>query len=258
MREGWTRSKSFTLVRERIVLPTVEYQRFGSLAHIQIHRFREATTRDLRSALATLEKGTAIEGVILDLRGNPGGLLEQGISVADTFMDKGTIVSVISRSGRKVEVAKAHAKNSYATLPVVLLVDQSSASASEIVAAAFQDSKRATLVGVPTYGKGTVQTFLDLADGSGLKLTTSRYLSPNKRDIDGAGIEPEVVVEAFEDEVVTAGEGRSEANSEGAAPPRPADLASLLSEEAWGRLADDPQLIKSFRVLSAKVRESRR
>lgn len=242
VRKGWPKPREFTLVRERIAVPSVEHDRFGRVAYVAIERFREATTRDLHIALAVL-LGSSDMRLILDLRGNPGGLLDKGISVADTFLDEGVIVSVVSRGGRNVEVARAHRENSYVGFPMVVLVDQNSASASEIVAGALQDLGRATIIGVPTYGKGSVQTFLDLKDGSGLKLTTSRYLTPKGRTLEERGISPDIEVEAFAADVI---------RPSGAGSDSPA-VAKLhlpgLSKGQRRRLAQDPQLLKSYQYL---------
>ncbi len=243
IRKGWKEPRRFKLVRERVAIPSVVSARYGSIAHITIRRFREATTRDLHAAL---EKAMAVPNtrVLLDLRGNPGGLLDKGISVADTFLDKGVIVSVVRRGGRNTEVARAHKTKSYTGFPMAILVDQNSASASEIVAAALREHKRATLIGVPTYGKGSVQTFLDLGDGSGLKLTTSRYLTPSGKTLEGQGLEPDVLVEAFEALVVSP-------SSKIAKTPTVLGMPGLNKTQR-DVLTSDPQLMAGYQHLRAK------
>lgn len=242
-RAAWGASRTLNLVRERIAVPSVSTARYGNIAHIRIRRFREATSRDLYDAL-TRELKIPGTRLILDVRGNPGGLLDKGIEVADQFLDRGVIVSVVSRGGRGVEVARAHKERTFTEVPMVILVDQNSASASEIVAAALQDAGRAQVIGVPTYGKGSVQTFLDLKDGSGLKLTTSRYLTPSGATLEGVGILPDIEAEAFAPMVVTPA---------GASSP---DTSAVLrtSLEGLSRvhkelLMDDPQLLMGFQVL---------
>ncbi len=242
MRAGWKTPRKFTLLRERVAIPSVVSTRYGQVAHIAIRRFREATTRDLRKAI---EEALRVPNtrLILDLRGNPGGLLDKGISVADAFLSKGRIVSVVSRGGQRTEVAKAHKEQTYTGFPMVVLVDQNSASASEIVAAALQENGRAKILGVPTYGKGSVQTFLDLADGSGLKLTTSRYLTPSGKTLEGAGIEPDFLVEAFDAMVVS---------PSGKAPQaKKVPRIKGLNKTQQDNLLSDPQLLAGFQLVSS-------
>ena len=141
--------------------------------------------------------GGPIQGLVLDLRNNPGGLLEQAVKVADRFLSRGVIVTTESR-GKQPEVEQAHEKDTEPGYPVVLLVNRGSASASEIVAGALQDHGRAVVAGVRTYGKGSVQTVVELEDGSALKLTVARYFTPNHRSIQERGITPDVPVEASE------------------------------------------------------------
>ncbi len=244
VRAAWAAPRNLTLVRERIAVPSVSATRYGNVAHIAIRRFREATSRDLYRALSN-ELKTPNTRVILDLRGNPGGLLDKGIEVADQFLEKGVIVSVVSRGGRDVEVARAHKQRSFPDVPMVVLVDQNTASASEIVAAALQDSQRAKVIGVPTYGKGSVQSFLDLQDGSGLKLTTSRYLTPKGATLEGVGIQPDIMVEAFEAMVIRpTGVGPKSSGK----PMQTQPLAGLSTAQK-AKLRDDPQLLMSFQEL---------
>jgi len=133
---------------------------------------------------------------VLDLRHNPGGLLDQAVKVADRFLDGGVIVTTKGRGGKHVEVEKAHPKGTEPRYPMVVLVDGGTASASEIVAGALQDSGRAVVIGTRTFGKGSVQTVIELEDGSGLKLTVARYYTPSGRSIQERGIEPDLWVKA--------------------------------------------------------------
>lgn len=242
VRSGWPAARELTLVRERITIPSIESERFGDIAYVAIRRFREATTRDLQRALKEHLRQKSTKGLILDLRGNPGGLLDQGISVADTFIGSGTIVSVVSRGGRDVEVARARSQTLFSGIPMVVVVDQNSASASEIVAGALQDSGRAKVVGVPSYGKGSVQTLLDLEDGSGIKLTTSRYLTPKGRALEGAGIVPDLEVEAFEALVVSPGASPTESQGK-------VQVLKGVNSAQMAKLAEDPQLSRSYQHL---------
>lgn len=228
------------LVREQIKVPSVSHRALGGgVGYIQISRFQEATAADCEAAIAALRAAPGgLAALILDLRGNPGGVFDQAVKVADLFVADGVLVRVESR-GEEIERHVAHRAGTIADLPLVALVDQTSASAAELVAAALADHDRATLVGTPTFGKGSVQTFIDLPDGSGLKLTTARYLGPAGAPIDGQGVTPDRVVEAFADEPIVAGGGRARL----VAPASPAaDIMKGLDPEARALLEDDPQL----------------
>jgi carboxyl-terminal processing protease len=135
-----------------------------------------------------------LRGLVLDLRNDPGGLLDQAVSVADLFLADGTIVSIEGRNKRSVEVKRAHARDTEPAYPLIVLVNKGTASASEIVAGALQDHRRAVIMGTQTFGKGSVQHIIELPDDSGLKLTVARYYTPNHRSIQELGIAPDVVV----------------------------------------------------------------
>ncbi|MCX5882545.1 MAG: S41 family peptidase, partial [Deltaproteobacteria bacterium] len=153
------------------------------------------TTPDLISALEKLESGpTPLKGLILDLRNNPGGLLNQAIEVSDLFLEKGTILSIKGRQDKNTKVFTAHAKVVKRNYPMVVLINGGSASASEIVAGALQDHKRALVMGTTSFGKGSVQNVEALRDGYGLKLTIARYYTPSGRSIRAKGIEPDIEV----------------------------------------------------------------
>ncbi|HUS68139.1 MAG TPA: S41 family peptidase [Kofleriaceae bacterium] len=246
IQRGAAAPETRALVRERVKVPTVEWFTLrGGIAYISLRRFQEASAGDVEAALeaAKRELGGTIGALLLDLRGNPGGLYDQAVRVADLFLEDGVIVKVVSRAGRSVETEVAHAPGTWSGFPIIALVDQSSASAAEIVAGALQDHRRATVLGLATYGKGSVQTFLDLADGSGLKLTTARYYTPNGRSLEGAGIQPDLVVEAFEADVVTAGgtetdaENHSHASAAGETPSSDATISSRVDEDHQLRVA---------------------
>src|SRR5262249_2740139 len=172
---GWREPRVFTLVRAQVKQPSVHSRVLEPhVGYVRISRFAEATGADVAAALADLKKHDALGSLVLDLRDDPGGLVDQAILVADQFLDDGTIVTIRGRQGT-VETQSAHKGGAGVGVPIIALVDQGTASASEILAAALHDHGRAQLVGQTTYGKGTVQTFYDLDDGSGLKLTTARY-----------------------------------------------------------------------------------
>ncbi|MFL5399910.1 MAG: S41 family peptidase, partial [Myxococcales bacterium] len=140
------------------------------------------------------QAGGRLDGLVLDLRHNPGGLLEQAVKVADRFLFDGVIVTTKGRGGRHAEVERAHAKDTEPNYPIMLLVDGGTASASEIVAGALQDHGRAVVIGTATFGKGSVQTVIELEDGSGVKLTIARYYTPSGRSIQEKGIVPDLLV----------------------------------------------------------------
>lgn len=194
-REGWEQLKDFSIIRDIIPLQSVHglFLEPG-LAYIRITNFQSKTTEELKEALETLNKETEIKGLILDLRNNPGGLLDQAISVSDVFLEEGLVVYTKGRIPEQNMTFQAHANNGKNNFPLIILVNEGSASASEIVAGALQDHQRGVVVGTTTFGKGSVQTILPLPGGSGLKLTTARYYTPNGRSIQATGIVPDVEV----------------------------------------------------------------
>jgi carboxyl-terminal processing protease len=201
-RKGWDRSRPFTLTREVIHVQAVQSNILeGGVGYIRIKQFQEKTDQEVGAALTRIRSASAdgrIHGLVLDLRGNPGGLLDQAVRVADLFLAKGVIVSTVGRGGRKLEESVAHSSGTWEGFPMVCLVNGSSASASEIVAGALQDHGRAVVVGTTTFGKGSVQSVIELDDGSGLKLTIARYLTPTGRSIQEKGISPDLVVEQLD------------------------------------------------------------
>lgn len=246
-RSSWPSPRTFELVRERVKVPTVEsFTVEPGIGYIAVSKFHEATAVDMTMALETLDRN-GLEALILDLRGNPGGLLDQAIRVADLFLEQGTIVTIRGRRESQTEREVAHGPGTWTKVRLLVLIDQGSASSAEIVAGALQDHGRATIMGLPSYGKGSVQTFIDLKDGSGLKLTTARYYTPTGRTLEGAGITPDIHVEAFAEEVITAGPENpdsqtSEARAEGNSPP---PGSSTIPE----RLVDDHQFEVAYQTV---------
>ena len=165
---------------------------------VRLTRFSENTTKELKEALKQAEKESVaaggLKGIVLDLRGNPGGLLDQAVNVADLFLDKGTIVSIKGREGGPQRVSSATRQEEDVAVPMVVLINAGSASASEIVAGALRDQKRALILGERSFGKGSVQNIIPLADGSGLKLTVALYYTPNGSSIQAEGIVPDFEV----------------------------------------------------------------
>ncbi len=194
-REGWKVPHEYSLMREMINIKSVKAALLpGQIGYFRITNFQENTGSDLLENLNKLQQTSGgLKGVLLDLRNNPGGLLDQAVAVVDLFVKEGTIVSIQGRS-RQTEEKKASGKGLFAEIPIAVLVNDGSASASEIVAGALQDYGRARLIGTQTFGKGSVQTVVDLGDSAGLKITVARYFTPKGRQIDGKGITPDEVV----------------------------------------------------------------
>jgi carboxyl-terminal processing protease len=167
---------------------------------MNITQFQERTDEDLNRALRKLaEESHGMRGLVLDLRNNPGGLLSQAVQVADVFLDGGMIVYTDGRLENQRQKYFAHKAGTWDAFPMIVLVNAGSASASEIVAGALQDQKRALVVGKPTFGKGSVQTILPLHEDAALRLTTARYFTPNGRSIQAKGIEPDISVDQTKD-----------------------------------------------------------
>jgi len=196
VREGWTEPKDVEITREQIRVHSVRTADLGGgVAYVKLRQFQEQTPPDLVGALDRAAK-SGMKALILDLRNNPGGLLTAAVEVTEEFVDDGKLVVYTEGRMRNQNMRfTAHAKKSYPSLPMVVLVNQGSASASEIVAGALQDWGRAIIVGTQTFGKGSVQTIIPLSDGSGLRLTTAKYFTPKGRSIHGKGITPDIVVE---------------------------------------------------------------
>jgi carboxyl-terminal processing protease len=202
-RKGWERPRSFVIVREMIHVAAVESALLEpGIGYVKLKQFQERTDEEVLAALTTLrdQSGGLLIGVILDLRGNPGGLLDQAVKVADVFLPSGLIVSTVGRGGKKLDEERAREAGTWDEFPMVVLVNGGSASASEIVAGALQDHGRALIVGTPTFGKGSVQSVFEFADGSGLKLTVARYFTPSGRSIQEKGIAPDVIVEQLDNQ----------------------------------------------------------
>jgi len=185
-----------TLVREIIDVKSVKSKDLGDgIAYIRVSSFQERTGKDLLKAIEQLGQN-GMSAMVLDLRNNPGGLLNQAVHVTDLFLDKGQLI-VYTEGRIKNQDLRFSAEHGaqIPKVPIVVLVNGGSASASEIVAGALQDWKRAVVLGTKTFGKGSVQTVIPLSDGSGLRLTTAKYFTPKGRSIHGAGLLPDIVVE---------------------------------------------------------------
>jgi carboxyl-terminal processing protease len=246
MRKGQDKPVELTLTRERIRVRSVRSHIEGDdVGFIRISQFNEQTTEGVRKAISDFAAagGDKFKGFIVDLRNNPGGLLDQAISVSDAFLEKGEIVSTRGRNAEETQRFTARAGDLTKGKPIIVLINGGSASASEIVAGALQDHKRATILGTRSFGKGSVQTIIPLGSGNGaLRLTTARYFTPSGRSIQAKGIVPEIEVLQDVPEELKArtdtkgesslrghlkGDGQEETGSQSWYPPNPKDDKAL-------------------------------
>jgi carboxyl-terminal processing protease len=243
VREGWTEPKDFPITREQIRVQSVKNQQIEpGIEYIRLRQFQEQTAADLDSALESYAKDNKMQGLVLDLRNNPGGLLTSSVEVVEKFLDSGRLVVYTEGRVRNQNMRfQANAKKAYTDFPMVVLVNQGSASASEIVAGALQDWGRAVVLGTQTFGKGSVQTIIPLSDGSGLRLTTAKYFTPKGRSIHGKGITPDIVVEVPKP---TAAAGGTEAPTP---PPATETPQEQLKRDVQLQRAVD--LLKGLKIL---------
>ena len=206
------------ITRAVITIRSVRSRTIEDIGYIRITTFNEQTTVGLTEAVASLkeELGDGLHGYVIDLRNNPGGLLDQAISVSDSFLERGEIVSTRGREEDDASRVNATAGDITDGAPVVVLINGGSASASEIVAGALQDHRRAVVLGTRSFGKGSVQTILPLQGQAAMRLTTARYYTPSGRSIQAKGIDPDIVVELATIERVQEGQRRREADLRGA------------------------------------------
>lgn len=226
-REGATGLQEMTLTRDVIPTHSVKANFLTpGIAYARISTFQSNTTDDFKKALAEMGNKQTITGLILDLRNNPGGLLNEAVSIADVFLANGTIVSTKGRTAEQNMVFTAHDSGEEAKYPLVVLVNEGSASASEIVAGALQAHKRGIIVGTQTFGKGSVQTIIPLPDGAGLRMTTARYYTPDNKSIQAVGIRPDVEVPF----VPTVEDSKGKDPVKDKTSPREADLPNHISD----------------------------
>ena len=230
-----SQQRNFTIERARIqihpVRARIERTPQGNIGYIRLNQFSAQAPKEMREAIKNLERQN-VNGYILDLRSNPGGLLYASVDIARMWLDRGKIVSTVNRKGL---VAAQRANNRALTdKPLVILVDGASASASEILSGALQDNNRAVLVGTQTFGKGLVQSVRPLKDGSGLAVTIAKYLTPNGKDINKEGITPDIIVDLSD-----------------------ADLKTLQSDRTLMGTPRDPQFAKALRIVNQEVRANR-
>ena len=240
VREGWTEPKDFLITREQIRVQSVKNNQLEpGIEYIRLRQFQEQTSNDLETALEKYSKEGKIQGLVLDLRNNPGGLLTSAVEVTEKFLEPGKLVVYTEGRVRNQNMRfSSNAKHAFTDFPVVVLVNQGSASASEIVAGALQDWGRAVVLGTQSFGKGSVQTIIPLSDGSGLRLTTAKYFTPKGRSIHGKGITPDILVEGPKTTAVnTTGEN-----------PNPTPPVVETPQE---QLKRDPQLQRALDLLKA-------
>ena len=196
MREGWLSPKKFTLTRDNIKVRSVKWKDLGDgVGVVRVRNFQNTTVDELRSALRSLKissKRSKLKGLVLDLRGNPGGLLDQAAKMSDLFISRGTIVKTVGSGDKLREPKMATSRGTITDLPIVVLLDAHSASASEIVAGALKNHQRALVLGQKSFGKGSVQLLFDNPDQSALKLTIAQYLTPGDISIQSVGITPTI------------------------------------------------------------------
>lgn len=253
MRENLGKQKNYILVREIIPIRSIRARYFeDGIGYIRITNFQSKTDRDLERVFKDLAaKFRPLKGLILDLRNDPGGLLEQAVQVADEFLSHGLIVYTEGR--QKAQAMRFYANDDGSELeksvPLVVLINEGSASASEIVAGAIQDQKRGLLVGTKSFGKGSVQTIIPLEDGSALRLTTAHYYTPSGRSIQDKGIVPDIVVEA---KGVAEGKSLKELRQEALERRM---RGEGLTDKSWSvpisaaEVEQDPQLAKAVELL---------
>ena len=196
LREGMAKPKDIELIRSIISIKSVKSKVFDDhIGYIRISAFQERTGDDLKKILREIEsKAHPLKGIVLDMRNNPGGLLHQSVEVSDAFLKSGNIVSTRGRAKSMESKTVAKDNGDEPICPMVVLVNEGTASAAEIVSGALQDNGRAVIIGTQTFGKGSVQTVIPLEDGAALKLTTAKYYTPKGRSIQAEGITPDIVI----------------------------------------------------------------
>lgn len=235
----------FILVREIIKVPSVKSADLGDGIHYsKITSFQDNTFSELKKDLG--RKSGKISGMILDLRDNPGGLLDQAVRISDLFIDSGVIVSTVGRNRKNIEREFAHKRGTMTGFPMIVLINGGSASASEIVAGALQDHQRALIIGTTSFGKGSVQTLVSLPNRAGLKVTVARYYTPNDRSIQAKGISPDIVIPVAEASTKSQKESNSESNKT-KGKRKEADLKKHISSDDLSDIGKNSGLLKSIK-----------
>ena len=257
VRRGGTDPFEVTLTRAVIRVQSVRSRVEGDLGYVRITSFTEQTESGVKNAIDRIRQqaGGKLRGLVLDMRNNPGGLLDQAIAVSDAFLDKGEIVSTRGRRNDEAQRFNAKPGDLLNGLPIVVLINGGSASASEIVAGALQDHRRAILLGTRSFGKGSVQTIIPMGNQGAIRLTTARYYTPSGRSIQAQGIDPDIVVEPARLEKVDQPRARRESDLRGALrndqqPGQGQQQPGQGGEQpAAAEGADDYQLQRAFDLL---------
>ncbi|MGJ7458253.1 S41 family peptidase [Halomonas sp. RA08-2] len=256
LRRGESSPRTVTLTREVIRTESVRSELLEpGYGYLRISQFQTRTGNQVGEQLRRLERDAPLSGLVLDLRNNPGGVLQAAVAVADAFLDDGLIVYTEGRLADTEMQFSANPDTAAPSVPLVVLINGGSASAAEIVAGALQDQHRAVVMGTESFGKGSVQQIMPLGNGEGLKLTTALYYTPNGRSIQAQGIEPDVAVVSGRVEVTESGREVREADLEGhlrsrETPRERAELSERLREDY--QLGEALNLLKALNVLSRR------
>lgn len=251
-RKDKSKPMHFTLVREIIKVPSVKSRPLGNgVMYSRITSFQDNTFSELKRDLDA--KAGTITGFILDLRDNPGGLLEQAVRVSDLFIESGVIVSTVGRDRKNIEREFAHKRGTLTGFPMIVLINGGSASASEIVAGALQDHQRALIMGETSFGKGSVQTLVSLPNRAGLKVTVARYYTPNDRSIQAKGIYPDIFLAASEERAGTDAPDRADDRK----VRKESDLKRHIEGEDLSALGKKSGLLASIKKWPAAERKDK-
>ena len=253
MRKGETAPFDVTLTRAVIKIQSVRSEAKDDVGYIRITKFNEQTFSGLQRAITELRDqiGPEIKGLVIDMRNNPGGLLDQAISVSDAFLDKGEIVSTRPRDTENTERYNARPGDLADGLPMIVLINDGSASASEIVAGALQDHRRAVIMGTRSFGKGSVQTILPMPGNVALRLTTARYYTPSGKSIQEVGIVPDIIVPQARVESIEAAQRRSEADLNGALRNEDETISNAESDANDRRNAAEEIALEDYQLSRA-------
>lgn len=248
-REGVPKPIDFTMKRVSIDVKSVRFELLqNKYGYVRLNHFQEKSSQEVRAALKKMEQKQKLAGLILDLRNNPGGLLDEAVDITNLFVDGGVIVSTIGRNKEEKDVKYAKSGVARLDFPMVVLVNGSSASAAEIVAGALKDHKRGLVIGARTFGKGSVQTVIPLAEDVGLKLTIARYFTPNGISIQAKGIEPDIALDDIDPETMkrlrkkakTISEADLKNHIESTEEEKARKLEAALAEEKAEETKDSP------------------